>query len=307
MNNDRRFEINNKIISVDQIKEISDYLQKTCNYYLELIAKDREKNNNTYISNGQYSYYAVSKPEVKYTITYTDNRTVNTTDVIVFNDVLNEPQYIKEIVQQLYISYRDNELNEETEHSMSIYLSLSEDVVYFSTSDKNMNEPSYNLNSYVRGLLESGEDRYSGIVKKKFFVKCIIGLAIGSIITLMLFFILLMMKNNGSDIFEILFSNGLILSLFGWLIAFAFGNILSRPIVDNLFKEIDNASSVYYNAGMHDTYKKDYMRKNEVLIGASYKNLEKRKSIEKMYSLSKKVILVRLIISVIVIIVLSTL
>lgn len=307
MNNDRRFEINNKIISVDQIKEISDYLQKTCNYYLELIAKDREKNNNTYISNGQYSYYAVSKPEVKYTITYTDNRTVNTTDVIVFNDVLNEPQYIKEIVQQLYISYRDNELNEETEHSMSIYLSLSEDVVYFSTSDKNMNEPSYNLNSYVRGLLESGEDRYSGIVKKKFFVKCIIGLAIGSIITLMLFFILLMMKNNGSDIFETLFSNGLILSLFGWLIAFAFGNILSRPIVDNLFKEIDNASSVYYNAGMHDTYKKDYMRKNEVLIGASYKNLEKRKSIEKMYSLSKKVILVRLIISVIVIIVLSTL
>lgn len=307
MNNDRRFEINNKIISVDQIKEISDYLQKTCNYYLELIAKDRKKNNNTYISNGQYSYYAVSKPEVKYTITYTDNRTVNTTDVIVFNDVLNEPQYIKEIVQQLYISYRDNELNEETEHSMSIYLSLSEDVVYFSTSDKNMNEPSYNLNSYVRGLLESGEDRYSGIVKKKFFVKCIIGLAIGSIITLMLFFILLMMKNNGSDIFETLFSNGLILSLFGWLIAFAFGNILSRPIVDNLFKEIDNASSVYYNAGMHDTYKKDYMRKNEVLIGASYKNLEKRKSIEKMYSLSKKVILVRLIISVIVIIVLSTL
>ena len=49
MNNEHRFEISNRIISVDQIKEISNYLQKTCNYYIDLFQKDKEKNNNAYI------------------------------------------------------------------------------------------------------------------------------------------------------------------------------------------------------------------------------------------------------------------
>jgi hypothetical protein len=54
-----------------------------------------------------------------------------------------------------------------------------------------MDEQSYNMNSYVRGILESGEERYAGIVKNKVLVKNIIGLAAGSILTLILFFVLL--------------------------------------------------------------------------------------------------------------------
>lgn len=304
MNNERRFEIENKIISIQQIKDVSDYLQKTCNYYLDLINQDSEKNNYAYFSNAEYKYYAVMKPAVKYTISYTDGREINTEDDIVFKDDLNEPQYIKKITQQLYISYRDNEQDEETDHIMSIYLSFNETSVYFSTSDKNMNEPAYNMNSYVRGILESGEDRYSNIVKNKFFVKTIIGLAVGSILTLILFFILLIMKNNEIEMFETLFSNSLVLSLLGWLIAFVFGTIIVKPFINNLFQEIDSAESVYYNAGMMDTYKKEYKKQNEILIGASYNNLVKRKTIEKLYFISKKVILIRLVISVIIVLVL---
>ena len=302
MNNERRFEISNRIISVEQIKEVSNYLQKTCNYYLDLIQQDKERTNNAYIDNAVYKYYSVSKPEVKYDIVYTDDRRVQMTDSYAFESELNEPQFLKELTMQLYISYKNNEYSENTEHTMSIYLTFTQTSVYFSTTDNNMDEQSYNMNSYVRGILESGEERYAGIVKNKFFVKNIIGLAAGAILTLILFFILLALKNNNETI-EMLFANGIILTLLGWLIAFAFGSTIIKPIIDNLYKEIDAAHSVY--SDMKDIYKKEYMKKNEVLIGSSCNNLEKRNTIRKIYSISKKVLLVRLGISLTILLVLS--
>ena len=206
MDNDRRIEITNKIITIEQIKEVSNYLQKTCNYYLNLIKNDRVKNNNVYFDNAEYQYYTSSLPEVKYEINYNDDRNVQTTDEMTFIDSLKEPQFIKKLNMQLYVYYRDNELNEVTEHKMGIYLTFDKTSIYFSTTDLNMNDQSYNLNSYVRGILESGEDRYSGIVKHKFIVKNIIGLAAGSILTLLLFLILVIMRSNGNDTFEALFS-----------------------------------------------------------------------------------------------------
>ena len=303
MNNEHRFVISNRVISVDQIRDVSNYLQKTCNYYLDLIQKDRERNNNAYINNAVYKYYNTLKPEVKYDIIYTDDRHIQITDSYTFENELNEPQFLKEITMQLYISYKNNEYNEDTEHTMSIYLTFTQTSVYFSTTDKNMNEQSYNMNSYVRGILESGEERYTGIVKNKFLVKNIIGLAAGSILTFIGFIILLLMKSGENETIEMLFNNPLLLILTGWLIAFVFGSIIIKPIMDNLYKEIDTAHSVYSN--MKDVYQKEYMKQNEVLIGSNYNNLEKRNTIRKIYSISKKVLLVRVGISLIILLVLS--
>ncbi len=303
MNNEHRFEISNRIISVDQIKEISNYLQKTCNYYIDLFQKDKEKNNNAYIDNATYQYYNVLKPEVKYDITFNDERHIQITDLYAFENELNEPQYLKDITIQLYISYRDNEFYEITEHEMSVYLTFTETSVYFSTSDKNMNEQSYNMNSYIRGILESGEERYAGVVKNKFFIKNIIGITAGSIFTLILFFVLLVLRNNGNEEIEFLFNNGIILTLLGWLLAFVIGTIFVRPIIDSLYKEIDSAHSVY--SDMKDVYKKEYKKRNEVLIGSSYNNLEKRNIIRKIYSISKNVLLIRIGVSIIIVILLS--
>ena len=303
MNNEHRFVISNRVISVDQIRDVSNYLQKTCNYYLDLIQKDRERNNNAYINNAVYKYYNTLKPEVKYDIIYTDDRHIQITDSYTFENELNEPQFLKELTMQLYISYKNNEYNEDTEHTMSIYLTFTQTSVYFSTTDKNMNEQSYNMNSYVRGILESGEERYTGIVKNKFFVKNIIGLAAGSILTFIGFIILLLMKSGENETIEMLFNNPLLLILTGWLIAFAFGSIIIKPIIDNLYKEIDTEHSVYSN--MKDIYQKEYMKQNEVLIGSNYNNLEKRNTIRKIYSISKKVLLVRVGISLIILLVLS--
>ena len=56
MNNVNSFLVQNKIITIDQIKEVSEYLKKTLNYYKDLIAQDYEKNNNASFYSGHYKY-----------------------------------------------------------------------------------------------------------------------------------------------------------------------------------------------------------------------------------------------------------
>lgn len=306
MDNNRRFEITNKIITVEQIKEAADYIEKTKNYYCQLIKDDKERNDNKSFDDATYKYYTSYLPKAEYTVRYTDGREFKTEDVELFKDTLNEPQFIDKIGEYIYVSYKDNELNEVTEHTMHVFLTFEGKLVFFKTSDMHMADPAYNLNSYLRGILERGDDRYSGVVKNRFFIKNIIGLAAGLILTLIIFFIMLAIRSQGSDVFDSLFATSFTLSGLGWICAFAFGSLLVAPIVDNLYKEIEkDVSIVYAKARMNSRYKDEYSKYNEILIGENYNNLEKRKTIENLYKISKVIILIRLIISVIIVISLS--
>lgn len=301
MDNDRRFEITGKIVTPEQIIEVSNYLQKTKNFYVNAIKEDKEKNNGVYFDQGSYKYYAYSDPKVEYDISYKDGRSVKTQDEYVFKDSLNEPQYLKTINMQIYISYKDNNMGETTDHNESLYLTFREDSIFFQTSDKNMGDASYNLNSYVRGIIEQGSDHYDMVAKKRMFIRNIIGFALGSIFAFILFALLLFLKTQEVEVAVTLFNNSIILVLIGWLFSFAFGRFLSTPILNNLYHEID--SSLY-------SYSKDYKKKkierykeaNEVLIGENYNNLEKRELIKTLFSISKIVALIHIVFSIIVLI-----
>ena len=306
MENERRFEIQNKIVTVEQIMEVSDYLQKTLKYYLDLINQDLAKNNNAYFDDATYKYYTSYKPHIEYTIDYLDGREVKTEDEFVFKDCLKEPQYLKSISEMIYISYKNNEFGDVTEHSMSLYVSFNDSFITFSTSNQNMNEEEYNLNSYVRSIIEKGGDRLSKIVKNRFWVKNTIGLAAGSILTLIIFIIILLTRDSNNS-FDFLFNNPILITLLGWLSAFAFGSTLVSSIVNNLYKKIENGELNYaeYGGKYTENFENSYSKSNEVLIGKFYNNLEKRKTIEKYYNLSKKVVLIRLAISLVILVVLS--
>lgn len=299
MNEERRFEIENKIISVEQIIECSNYLQKTKNYYIDLIGKDKEKNKGLYLNQAEYSYYSYMQPKLEYSITYTDGRETKTLDEYVFKDALTEPQYINNITMHLYIDYKDNLMNEETEHNMSLYLSLNKNSVYYSTSEKNLSEVSYNLNSYVRNILESGSDRFTGIVKNRFLVKNCISLAVGLVITLIVFLLLLLLKNGENESIEMLFENGILLTLLGWVIALPIGSVITGPIVNNLYSGM-NCVKDGYTSGITKMNEDSYKKANEVLIGSNSNNMESRKTIEEFYKISKILILIRLVISIII-------
>ena len=306
MENERRFEIQNKIVTVEQIIEVSDYLQKTLKYYLDLINQDLAKNNNAYFDDAVYKYYTSYKPHIEYEIKYLDGREIKTEDEYVFKDSLKEPQYLEEIGEFIYISYKNNEYGKETEHTMSLHVYFHDTYITFLTTDQNMDEKAYNMSSYVRGILEKNGDRFSGIVKNRFWVKNTIGLAAGSVLTLIMFLILLLTKENYSSL-NFLFENPILLTFLGWLFAFAFGSTLVSSIVNNLYKEIENGELDYaeYGGKYTQSFENSYSKSNEVLIGRFYNNLEKRKSIEKFYDLAKKVILIRLGISLVILLVLS--
>ena len=287
MNNVNSFLVQNKIITIDQIKEVSEYLKKTLNYYKDLIAQDYEKNNNASFYSGHYKYYVYIKPSLEYKIEYTDGRKIDTQDEYVFLDALNEPQFIYKIEERLYIAFEDNEDGQTTKHCISISLLYTSGSIYFTTQNENMNNELYNMSSYINGILNSGEDRFNSLIKHRFFIKNIIGLAAGSILTLLVFIIMLFMKNGESD-------------------TIAFGTTIMGSIVNNLYNNIeDNLKDITNTSTYRDHYEDNYKMFNEVMIGKNYNNLEKRKSLENIYSVSKKVLLVRLGISLIILLVLS--
>ena len=73
--------ITGKIITVDQIIKVADYLEETKANYVRLIKADKEKNNDVYIDNGDYHYYSTYNPKLEYEIRYTDGRETTTQDV----------------------------------------------------------------------------------------------------------------------------------------------------------------------------------------------------------------------------------
>lgn len=306
MSDTNSFLVQNKLITIDQIKEITEYLKKTLNHYNDLIKQELQENNNANFYQGHYRHYIYTKPSLEYKVEFTDGRKINTQDDFVFYDALKEPQYVYKIEERLYIAYDDNDMGETTNHLIDISLNFSESVIHFVTSNKNVNDEIYNLSSYINGILNGGEDRFNKTIKKRFWIKSTIGLAVGSILTLLGFIILLLMKNETTETINMFFNNPIMLVLGGWLIAFAFGSTIVSSVVNNLYSSLEVGLENAYKGGTYtDHYEDNYRMFNEVLIGKNYNNLEKRKTIEKFYDLSKKVLLIRLGISLIILLVLS--
>ena len=306
MGDTNSFLVQNKLITIDQIKEITEYLKKTLNHYNDLIKQELQENNNANFYQGHYKHYVYTKPSLEFKVEFTDGRKIDTQDDFVFYDALKEPQYVYKIEERLYIAYDDNDMGETTNHLIDISLSFSESVIHFITSNKNVNDEIYNLNSYLNGILNGGEDRFSKTIKKRFWIKNTIGLAVGSILTLLGFIILLLMKNESTETINMFFNNPIMLVLGGWLIAFALGSTLIGSVVNNLYSSLEVGLENAYKGGTYtDHYEDNYRMFNEVLIGKNYNNLEKRRTIEKFYALSKKVLLIRLGISLIILLVLS--
>ena len=306
MNDTNSFLIQNKLITVEQIKEVTEYLKKTLNHYNEMINQELQENNNVGFYSGHYQHYAYTKPSLEFKVEYTDGRKIDTKDDFVFYDALREPQYVYKIEERLYISYDDNDMGETTNHLLDISLDYSESVIHFITSNTNMNDELYNISSYINGLLNGGENRFNKIIKNRFWVKNTIGLAVGSIPTLLGFIILLLMKNETTETINMFFNNPIMLVLGGWLIAFAFGSTIIGSVVNGLYSSLEVGLENASKGGTYtDHYEDNYRMFNEVLIGKNYNNLEKRKTIEKYYNLSQKVVLIRLTISLIILVVLS--
>lgn len=304
MQNDRRLEITGKIVTVEQIEKVADYLLETKNNYDRLIKEDKQKNQDAYITHGDYNYYTNYMPKLEYEINYEDGRSTKTEDIYVFKDALKEPRYLKSINMQFYLKYSDNQMGEETKHDMSLYLTIRTDSIYFSTSDEHMEKEAYNFNSYIRGILEEGPDHYDFIAKKKRWIKLIVGTGFGSILSVIAFFIGLYLKSTEMETIVTLFKTPFLLTMLGWTIAVAFGTFCTTPIMSSLYHEIDKSLNSFSKEWQKKKIE-NYKEANEILIGENVNNLEKRETIKKIYNIAKPLVLLHLGFSMVVLVVLS--
>ena len=142
------------------------------------------------------------------------------------------------------------------------------------------------------------------IAKRRNSIKLIIGTALGSFLSFILFFVALYLKSTEMETIVTLFKTPFLLTCLGWVIAVAFGTFLTRPILSGLYHEIDKS----LNSSYQDIAKSKaarYKEANEILIGENVNNLEKRETIKKLYNLSKPIVLFHLGFSMVTLVILS--
>lgn len=301
--NDNRFYITNKIITLEQIKEISEYFEKYKEEYLKLFKEDKEKNQDLSYSEKREKY---SSGECKVTYSIQDERNnINKLDDYQwFSHSLETPQDISNITIEFSISYFDYSLGYDTSSEEShkhgyIELIIYDNSVYTTMTQKGLNDEMNKINSYVNAILNRGEDRYNDIIKKQNIINILLSLSIGFFFSYILIIILLL--NKDSTFISSIFNNPIIIFILQLFCSVVLGSIFAFPILSGLYENIAPISRPFKNniTGEYN-YKKDvsdFTEQSEVFIGKKYLNSEKRNKIRKIYEISKKILLFHIIIS----------
>lgn len=304
--------IHNKVITVEQIIEIANFLDSYKNEYNRLISEDKNKNEGKPYSE-QVHYYDGSLSKIKYHIT-NDQGVTNTSEdqSWFFNTLKEEPQYIKSLSFEYSLSYADQHdgWDNRVRHYLYYYFSLYLDRVHLSSSEENMSEELYKLNSYIQGVLNKGEDRYSKIVKYKDLIKLLFSLTLGFAFSYIIILLMLLFKGDSeSFINQYVFGNPFVFLIFQWFIAAASGGVFGIAIMNDLYSTIVPVKRYKKNdfTGNYD-YKDDveeYTNHCELQLGVNANNKEKRASIARIYDISKKVVLGQILVSAIIFIIMS--
>lgn len=253
--------------------------------------------------------------KIKYHITNDQGVTNTLEDQHWFLDIIQkESRYIKDLKFEYSLTYADshNGFDNRVNHHLYYYFSVYLDRVHLSSLEENMSEELYKLHSYIMGVLNKGEDRYSKIVKYKDLIKILFSLAIGFVFSYIVILIMLLFNNDSeSFISQFIFGNAFIFLVFQWFCAIASGSIFGIAIMNDLYSTIVPIKRYKRNnlTGNYN-YKDDveeYTNRCEIQMGTNANNNEKRATIKKIYDISKKVVLGQILVSAIIFIIMSIL
>ena len=295
----------NKIIPIETIIEIANYLENQKDEYIRLYQIDNKKNEKLKYDERMYEYKS-GKASVAYTIRYKDGREFTEEDYNWFIGNLANVKIIEKIDIYYYIDYFTNmNQTKELEHkTISGRIHFYEQEVRLHIEGKKLEELVHKNHSYIRGILENNDERYNKTVKSRKFRVQSFCLTIGFILSYLIYFILLGNKQNLSIVFRNLIDNKMVLILGQWFISILIGNILGYPIMMALYRNIlpKTKYSHYSRSSKKSVYIdniEDYISHNEVQIGKFANNGKNRVIIEKIYKITSKVVLIQLVISTI--------
>ena len=185
----------NKIIPIETIIEVAKYLENQKEEYNKLFERDSIKNNNLRYSQQVYEYRGY-KSEVQYTIRFKDGKEVTENNYNWFLGMLNNLKTIDEISFHSSIIYSNNTVGQYEQKSLFIWIHFREDSASIRVDGKGMEEQTYKVHSYLRGIIENNNERYDKTVKNRRIRIQSLCLSIGFVLSYILYFIFLGNKSN---------------------------------------------------------------------------------------------------------------
>ena len=301
----------NKIIPIDTIVEIANYLEDQKEEYRRLFENDKNKNKNLSYSDQVYQYKG-DTPTIQYTIKFKDGKEVTEPDYNWFISMLNNLRAIKEITFYYNIGYSSNYENKEHYEYMHIntWLHFYEDSASIRVDGKNMEEQVYRLHSYLRGVLENNDERYNKTVKSRKVRIQSLCFSIGFILSYILYFVLIANKAKLPQEFANYLNNKYVIIFGQWFVSAVLGNMLGLPIMMGLYRNIlPKTKYSHYSRSAHKSVYvdniEDFTSHNEVQIGQFTDNGKNRELIEKIYKITSKIVFVQLALSLLFFIILK--
>lgn len=296
----------NKQIDVEAIIELANYLEDQKEEYARLIEIDESKNKGLSYSEQVYQYKCMGVPTVQYEIVYIDNKDIQQADYNWFVGNLSDISKIKKINMYFHVSYTDN--TRDKEHA--IHKRLSENITFYEdrvslrVDGDELEDEVYKHHSYIRGVLERGEDRFNKTIKNRKLRIQSFCLSIGFVLSYIIFLVLNGMKSNFPKELVDILSNKYAIVFGQWFVSVVVGNIFGYAIMIGLYRNIlPRAKYSHYSSSSHKSVYVDdidnYVGECEVHIGKYANSGKNREIIEKIYKVTSKIVLVQLLISVI--------
>lgn len=294
----------NKIIPIETIIEVANYLEDQKEEYQRIFEKEEQKNAGLKYSEQVYEYKG-DNPKVQYTIRFKDGREITEADYNWFVGMLNNLNLIEQITFYSTISYSSNARTREHYEYMHLYtwVHFREDTTTIRVDGKNMEEQVYRVHSYLRGTIENNDDRYNKTVKNRKLRIQSLCFSIGFVLSYIIYFILIANKNKIPVELANYLDNKMIIIIGQWFISALVGNILGLPIMLALYRNVlPKAKYSHYSKSSHKSVYvdnvEDFVAHNEVQIGKFANNGKNREKIEKIYKITSKIVLVQVAISI---------
>lgn len=285
----------NKIISYDDLLEIFHKMNETLDKYLRIYKSEEMKNK---IMDYKYQFwtYKDSSSSLKFRVNFYDDTVVSfenySSFIGVFNNRLEE---IKSIDVTFRLSY---EIKEEgfspKYYSQSINMWIRENKASLEVNLNNEDKKIDEVYEFIKNKILNAPVKYDSIIKNKFNINTIIGLAVGFIPAIIISTLLIFVPAIRET-----FSNSFVLyPISNLLIAFVVGGTATAGKMDGLYKNIvpEKKYAGYDNGAIYKDDIDKYVETSEILIGKNSRNLEYRKKIQEEYNKYKKYIPYELIV-----------
>ena len=296
----------NKQIPLETIIKVANHLEDYKEKYDKKFELEENKNKNLPYGEKQWEYEN-GNTTIKYTIEFKNGKNITESDYNWFVGNLNEPQIIKSISIDLYVSFftkGQNSSDNDVRNSIRISLYFRESYVTIDIDTTNQENEAHNLYSELMNILEDNEDRYDKTMKhRKIRTQCFT-ISVGIILSYILYIILKINADKISPVFVEYLSNKYVLVFGQWFVAILLGNVFSYWYMLSLYKpllpETKYAGYNYStNRGKYADDVDDFIEHSEVHFGRYWDAEKRRNRIEKIYKVTRIILLVQLVISII--------